>query len=86
MKPIINVNDINDFQENKHESFEAKYANISQKIGAEKLGYNITIVSPGKKSWPFLNHHVIEEMFIILDVECTLRYGDEKYPVKKMIS
>ena len=46
MKPIINVNDVNDFKEHKHESFEAKYANISQKIGAEKLGYNITIVPP----------------------------------------
>ena len=63
MKPIININDVNDFQEHKHESFEAKYANISQKIGAEKLGYNITIVPPGKKSWPFHNHHVSEEMF-----------------------
>ena len=50
MKTIINVNDINDFQENKYESFLTKYANISQKIGAEKLGYNITIVPPGKKS------------------------------------
>ena len=83
MKPIINVNDVNDFQEHKHESFEAKYANISQKIGAEKLGYNITIVPPGKKSWPFHNHHVSEEMFIILDGEGTLRFGDKKYPVKK---
>ena len=46
MKPIINVNDVNDFQKHKHKSFEAKYANISQKIGAEKLGYNITIVPP----------------------------------------
>ena len=83
MKPIINVNDVNDFQEHKHESFEAKYANISQKIGAEKLGYNITIVPSGKKSWPFHNHHVSEEMFIILDGEGTLRFGDKKYPVKK---
>ena len=86
MKPIINVNDVNDFQEHKHKSFEAKYANISQKIGAEKLGYNITIVPPGKKSWPFHNHHVSEEMFIILNGEGTLRFGDKKYPVKKMIS
>ena len=53
MKPIINVNDINDFQENKHESFESKYANISQKVGAEKLVYNITIVPHEKKILAF---------------------------------
>ena len=83
MKPLINIDDISDFQKHKHESFEAKYANISQKIGAEKLGYNITIVAPGKKSWPFHNHHVSEEMFIILDGKGTLRFGDKKYTIKK---
>ena len=45
MRPLINLKDIDDFQENSHESFGAIYANIRQKIGAEKLGYNITIIS-----------------------------------------
>ena len=83
MRPLINLKDIDDFQENSHESFGAKYANISQKIGAEKLGYNITIISPGKKSWPFHNHHVSEEMFFILEGKGILRFGDEKYKIKK---
>jgi len=33
MRPLINLKDKDDFQENSHESFGAKYANISQKIG-----------------------------------------------------
>ena len=83
MKPILNLSEITDFQSHDQGSFSAKYANISTKIGAEKLGYNITIVPPGKKSWPFHNHHISEEMFIILKGKGTLRFGDKKFAIRK---
>ena len=50
MKPILNLNGITDSQGHNQGSFSAKYANISTRIGAIKLGYNITIVPPRKKS------------------------------------
>ena len=67
MKPLINVEDITDFEGHDHGSFKAKYAVVGEKIGANQLGYNITIIPPGKKSYPFHNHHVNEEMFFILE-------------------
>ena len=83
MKPIINVDDVTKFKGHEHGAFKAQYADVGSKIGANQLGYNITIIPPGKKSWPFHNHHVSEEMFLILDGTGVLRYGENKYPIKK---
>jgi len=83
MKPIINIEDLTDFKGHNNGSFESKYADVGQKIGAVQLGYNITIIPPGKKSWPFHNHHVSEEMFMILEGKGILRFGNDKFLLKK---
>ena len=83
MKPLINVDDITEFKGHEHGTFKAQYADVGGKIGAHQLGYNITIIPPGKKSYPFHNHHVSEEMFLILEGTGLLRFGENKYPLKK---
>lgn len=83
MKPFINLDELDDFQESCHGAFEDKYSSVSSKIGAKKLGYGVTIVPPGKKLCPFHNHRINEEMFLILDGAGTLRYGDSEYFIKK---
>ena len=83
MKPLINLEDIIEFEEHEHGSFKGKYADIGEKIGANQLGYNLTIVPPGKKSCPFHNHHVNEEMFLILEGNGLLRFGKEEYKLIK---
>ena len=83
MKPLINVEDITEFKGHEHGGFKAQYADVGGKIGAHQLGYNITIIPPGKKSYPFHNHHVSEEMFLILEGTGLLRFGENKYPLKK---
>ena len=83
MKPLINLEDIIEFEEHEHGSFIGKYADIGEKIGANQLGYNLTIVPPGKKSCPFHNHHVNEEMFLILEGNGLLRFGKEEYKLMK---
>jgi uncharacterized cupin superfamily protein len=82
MKPLINLDEL-EFIANDHGPFGHKYGVIGQKIGAQKLGYNLTIVPPGKKVCPFHCHHINEEMFFILEGTGTLRYGDKEYPVRK---
>ena len=37
---------------------------------------------PGKRAWPFHNHHINEELFIILDGEGTVRIGESAHPVR----
>jgi uncharacterized cupin superfamily protein len=90
-KPIININDIElqprppayAAKGEAADRFDAKTGFIGPKIGATKLGYNITAVPPGKRAFPFHNHQVNEEMFFILNGAGELRFGKETYPVKQ---
>lgn len=63
--------------------FEVKMAPVGVKIGAQKLGYNITAVPAGKRAFPFHNHRVNEEMFFILEGSGEVRIGSETYPVRR---
>lgn len=83
MKPFINLDDLNNFVETDDGPFQDRNANISEQIGAKKLGYSLTIVPPGKKFCPFHNHRVAEELFLILEGEGTLRFGDNTYAIRK---
>lgn len=41
------------------------------------------VVPPGKFQCPFHNHHGEEEMFLIIEGEGELRFGDRRYPIRK---
>jgi uncharacterized cupin superfamily protein len=60
----------------------AMVAPISHRIGAQKLGYNVTIVPPGKAAFPAHNHYGNEEMFLVLEGEGELRVGAERFPLR----
>lgn len=62
--------------------YDLRWAEIASQIGASKLGYNLTAIAPGKKSCPFHNHRVQEEMFFILDGSGELRLGDQRHPIR----
>ena len=64
------------------ERFEAKTGIIGARIGARKLGYNITAVPPGKRAWPFHNHPVKEEMFFVLQGSGEVRIREARYPIR----
>lgn len=81
-KPVVNLKDVSFSREIRHgDKFEAKVAPIGLGLGARKLGYNVTAVAPGKRAFPFHNHHVNEEMFLILQGTGTLRVGQQEFPV-----
>lgn len=83
MKPIANLDEVEftDIEENGY--YTSKRAQFSDGIGARKLGYNLTELPPGKAQCPFHNHHGEEEMFLILEGEGELRFGAERYPIRK---
>lgn len=64
------------------EKYETKMGFIGPLVGAQKLGYNITEVPPGKRAFPAHNHRVNEEMFLILKGSGEVRIGDQTYAVK----
>jgi uncharacterized cupin superfamily protein len=61
----------------------ARVGQIAPMIGAQKLGYNVTMLPPGKSAFPAHNHHVNEEMFFILEGEGEVRIGDQRHRVRK---
>lgn len=64
------------------ERFDPRIGRISTQIGAQKLGYNVTALAPGKRAFPFHSHHVNEEMFFILDGTGEIRLGSARHPVR----
>jgi uncharacterized cupin superfamily protein len=89
-KPVINIADVvldprpSAFAPSGEaaERFEAKMGFIAPLIGAQKLGYNITAVPPGKSAFPSHNHHANEEMFFVLHGTGELRMGESAYPIR----
>ena len=65
------------------EDFQARLGDIAGKIGAQKLGYGLVVVPPGKRAWPAHSHRVNEEAFFILDGQGEVRIGQEVFPIKK---
>ena len=82
-KPIVNLDDVqfDDVEENGY--FTSRRALFSAAIGARKLGYNLTVLPPGKAQCPFHAHRAEEEMFLILEGEGELRFGDERYRIRR---
>jgi uncharacterized cupin superfamily protein len=81
-KPIVNLDDVafDDIEDNG--IYTSRRGTISDLIGARKLGYNLTILPPGKAQCPFHCHHGEEEMFFILEGEGELRFGAERFPLR----
>jgi uncharacterized cupin superfamily protein len=83
IKPIANLDEVefDDIEENG--CYTSKRAQFSAGIGAKQLGYNLTVLPPGKAQCPFHNHHGEEEMFLILDGVGELRFGNARYPLRR---
>ena len=83
VKPIANLDEVafTDIEDNGY--YTSKRAQFSDDIGAKKLGYNLTELPPGKAQCPFHSHHGEEEMFLILEGQGELRFGNERYAIRK---
>lgn len=82
-QPFVNLEDLefNDIEENGY--YTSRRALFSAGLGARKLGYNLTELPPGKVQCPFHSHREEEEMFLILDGEGELRFGDRRFRIRK---
>ncbi len=82
-KPVVNLDEVtfDDVEENG--VFTSRRALFSAGIGARKLGYNLTELAPGKTQCPFHSHREEEEMFLILEGEGELRFGAQRFPLRR---
>jgi uncharacterized cupin superfamily protein len=58
-----------------HPKYQARMGQIGMRVGARKLGYNLTVVPPGKRAFPLHSHRYNEEMFFILEGVGEVRIG-----------
>jgi uncharacterized cupin superfamily protein len=82
-KPFVNLEEVEFDDIEKNSFFTSQRAQFSSGIGARKLGYNLTVLPPGKAQCPFHSHRAEEEMFLILDGEGELRFGNKRYRIRK---
>ena len=82
-KPLVNLEEVefDDIEDNG--IYTSRRALFSAGIGARKLGYNLTVLPPGKTQCPFHSHREEEEMFLILEGEGELRFGEQRYKLRK---
>jgi len=84
VKPIMNLDEIVEFDDVEENGiYTSNRALFSERIGARQLGYNLTVLPPGKAQCPFHSHHGEEEMFLILEGEGELRFGEKRYAIRK---
>lgn len=88
LKPIVNIEDtkpvlISEYRPNPPEKYQgSQMAEIAELIGAVQLGYNLTIIPPGKAAFPAHNHFGNEEMFFIIEGEGEVRIGKDIFPIR----
>ena len=82
-KPLVNLDEVqfDDIEENGY--YTSKRALFSASIGARKLGYNLTELPPGRSQCPFHSHREEEEMFLILEGEGELRFGEQRFKLRR---
>ena len=64
------------------ERFDPRIGRVSGPLGAQKLGYNVTALAPGKLAFPFHCHRVNEEMFFVLAGSGEIRIGSKRHPIR----
>jgi uncharacterized cupin superfamily protein len=81
-RPILNIAELEYRRWGNGERFEARMGAIGGRLGAQKLGYNVTVLPPGKRAFPFHCHRVNEEMFFVLEGEGEVRIGEARHAIR----
>src|SRR5947209_8780410 len=81
-KPVMNVADVPLKEQAHGDKYQAHVGSFGKAIGSSGIGVMLHVVEPGKRAYQFHNHHVLHEMFIILEGTGTYRFGKDSYPVK----
>lgn len=82
VKPVINLADVA-LRDNVHgDRFAAKVGSFGDRIGSAGIGCMLHVVPPGKRAFPFHNHHFSHELFVVLEGEGEYRFGNDVYPIR----
>lgn len=80
-KPIVSLKNLKLEHWQQGSFFESSDISFGALLGLKDLGIGYGEVPPGKSGCPFHNHHVEEELFIVLEGRGTYRFGNERHEV-----
>lgn len=63
-------------------TFDVRTARLGERMGLKRMGATVVAVKPGAAGWPFHNHRVNDEMFVVLAGSGELRLGQARHAVK----
>lgn len=69
----INIDEIDWVKREAPEPYDFEDKDIDPLIGAQLLGYRLIRLHPNNASFPMHFHHFSEEMFYVMDGDCTLK-------------
>ena len=81
-KPVISLGDLSLDAWERGTLYKSADISFGKLLGLKGLGISYNEVPAGKSSCPFHNHHVEDELFVILEGEGTYRFGEQSYAVK----
>jgi uncharacterized cupin superfamily protein len=64
-------------------AYEAKIAWVGSALGSRKLGFNVTVLQPGKRAFPFHAHYANEELFFVLEGKGRIRIGKAVHKIQE---
>lgn len=81
--PIVNLEDVPVTKLSHGDRFEFEVAWAANTLNARKLGFNVTVIPPGKRAWPYHRHHLNDEMFFVLEGEGSIRIDGAVHRIRK---
>lgn len=89
-RPIININDVKPTElpeplappEALADRYAPRLARVGDEVGSRLIGCNLIALDPGKRAFPFHNHRVNDEMFLVISGTGEIRIGDSRYPIR----
>ena len=79
---IVNLSDVQLSTLGDQKLFAAQVGKVGALLGSSGLGCAVVVVPPGKAAFPLHRHHVIDELFYVIDGQGTLRLGEASHPVR----
>jgi uncharacterized cupin superfamily protein len=80
---ILNIDDVAFQARSNGDRFACEIAPVGAEMSSRKLGFNVTVVPPGKRAFPYHAHRGNEEMFFVLEGTGSVRINGQMHKIRK---
>src|SRR5215468_10226447 len=80
---ILNVKDVPPQKRSHGRTYEVELAPVGAALESKMLGFNVAVIPPGKRAFPYHAHRGNEEMFFVLEGEGSVRIAGETHRIRQ---